>query len=557
MLSNNGKAFAFLISSIFLFACCSVAFAQTTIPTETTVGDQVFHFEDVNAKIQGNAYDINENGFIDTVDKYVFVDFFQALKAFSEEEANGDTYVRSLFDLNGDDAVDSADIKICRYFDRKLKRGYGLKIVSLDEVKNNITQRVSGNDFVYLADINGDGMVNVYDRNVVKDYSKRMRIEMRSNTVRNPRSVDNGEPVYYCEEAQNLTVLEMRRYVANAYLTGCDLNTVPSQDGYTNVSMGGVGAMCDSCEGESQNYQTDFSPAGSCIYDCQENGTGWYEYDGFLSFDSEQCCGRDCGVINEAADGLMYYDPTTQTAYENTAVFCSSVGGDEFDLNGDGLINRDDSDIVTDFYKFLRENHNTSDVDANTIKDSVTELSPDLNNDGVVNLTDRLLYRIAYKELRKIGNMAPGAEGWNEDLLDYDYNGDGQIDVNDKRFLKEFYKILKIQYKYQYATLGEFVYDPVSIKANVAAGTVDLNGDSIADYMDVLIYRAYYANLKSHYRKTFTPGEDGAEPQIWEHANFDLNNDNAINSLDKRELSSFYKSLRLAVKERYKALRIK
>lgn len=131
-------------------------------------------------------------------------------------------------------------------------------------------------------------------------------------------------PVYYCEEAKTLTVLEYRRFHLYGAHSGCDHDSVPSPPpGYSSRSGG---ADC-SCEGSRSHYVNSYIPSGTCLYDCQSDGSGWYEANGFAGpWSSNYClCGRDCAVIDEAEDGILFYNPDSREVFEDTFAYCSKV----------------------------------------------------------------------------------------------------------------------------------------------------------------------------------------------------------------------------------------
>jgi hypothetical protein len=138
---------------------------------------------------------------------------------------------------------------------------------------------------------------------------------------------DGKFPVYYCEEARVLQVLEKRNYTGRVWISGCDINVGPPlPSGYGGCDGRSVGDCgFGSCDSGDSNYEWNACPSGTCIYDCQSNGTGWYQFNGFHSYSTSQCCGGGCGVINEAGEGVRFYDPFTGGVYDDTFAYCTHI----------------------------------------------------------------------------------------------------------------------------------------------------------------------------------------------------------------------------------------
>ena len=137
-------------------------------------------------------------------------------------------------------------------------------------------------------------------------------------------------PVYYCAEAKNLIPLEKRQVVTRAAVTGCDRNGPIPHPASANYTAGGgyvIGDLggCGDCGRGQDNWSFDLRPAGSCLYDCKSDGTGWYVYDGFENVDLGYCCGISCGTYNEATSGVKYYNPNTGEVFDDVSAYCSKV----------------------------------------------------------------------------------------------------------------------------------------------------------------------------------------------------------------------------------------
>jgi len=136
-------------------------------------------------------------------------------------------------------------------------------------------------------------------------------------------------PVYYCVEKQDLIKLEKRKYITNGVTTGCDWDSPPSPSGNYGIVPGSgraVGQCSGNCDDGDSNYTSAYAPnKAACIYECQDNGTGWYIHDGFENFNSGHCCPTACDTIDEAKDGLKYYDTETKMVFDDFSMKCTKV----------------------------------------------------------------------------------------------------------------------------------------------------------------------------------------------------------------------------------------
>jgi len=136
----------------------------------------------------------------------------------------------------------------------------------------------------------------------------------------------NGKaPVYYCAEAEVLMPVEYRKGQNGAYSqdeSGAIASNVP---GWVNGNLGaGCGNYC---------FFWIQPPQTGCLFDCQPYvihggswydgqitaGSGWYKFDGFHKVNAASFS------FNEADSGLKFYDPSTQSLYDDVFAYCKKI----------------------------------------------------------------------------------------------------------------------------------------------------------------------------------------------------------------------------------------
>ncbi|MDP3043236.1 MAG: hypothetical protein Q8N21_02450 [bacterium] len=144
-------------------------------------------------------------------------------------------------------------------------------------------------------------------------------------------------PVYYCAEAQALTLLEYR------WMSGIFDSTGDGDDSPNGACAPGYQRVTGSTGDPGCGY-SKCAPAGVCLYDCKNNCpvpppdssqnfncSGWYEFNGFhdnpLQNGEYSCLGgtHDWPPTNESKYGIKFYNPNTGEIFDDVFAYCTKA----------------------------------------------------------------------------------------------------------------------------------------------------------------------------------------------------------------------------------------
>jgi hypothetical protein len=316
-------------------------------------GQKVVTKEALSDYIISGILDLNSDGSVNRLDNNLIKSFYKIIRYHIRgKEVIADSNI-VYYDFNSDNVVDDKDYDYLKDFRKKLSRYRRIFNYYSSSVKADIQED--------KYDLNRDGVINYTDMEIYKSYYKLLR-KMKKYTPAddewdasydlNEDNLVNDDDIvmikkFYVSlkqhyrygktlleyadscDSSNLTALEYRSYHLKSAYSGCDnvaLYDAPS--GYKWVTSNEKGCECS--EGSDTYYTAhDLIPDGTCLYDCNDNGSGWYATDGLLeNWSHESCseiCDQDCLVVDESKKGLLYYDSTNNMIYDDEDEYCNYV----------------------------------------------------------------------------------------------------------------------------------------------------------------------------------------------------------------------------------------